>query len=80
MSETELRDKLRSMVSNVIEVDDFSDDENFVRDLGLDSMMGLEIVARIEKSFHIRMPEEYLPRLQSLNDIVSSVHEVLAAA
>lgn len=46
----ELKQELKELVSEVIEIDDFKEDDNFVEDLGVDSMMALEIVVRIEKN------------------------------
>lgn len=77
MNEQELRSQLKSIVAEIIEVDDFGDDENFVTDLGVDSMMALEIVARIEKTYRIRIPEEYLPEVKSLNDVTRIVTQVM---
>lgn len=77
MNEQELRSQLKSIIAEIIEVDDFGDDENFVTDLGVDSMMALEIVARIEKTYRIRIPEEYLPEVKSLNDVTRIVTQVM---
>lgn len=79
MSTDELRSELKSMISELIEVDEFGDDEDFVQDLGVDSMMGLEIVARIEKRFQIRIPEEKLRDIKSLNDVVAVTGSALKA-
>lgn len=46
----ELKQELKELVSEIIEIDDFKEDDNFVEDLGVDSMMALEIVVRIEKN------------------------------
>lgn len=77
MNEQELRGSLQNIIAEIIEVEQFGADEDFVNDLGVDSMMALEIVARIEKSFHIRIPEKYLPEIRSLNEVVRVVQEVL---
>lgn len=76
MNHDELRSNLKKMISELIEVDDFGDDENFVQDLGVDSMMGIEIVARIEKTYRIQIPEDQLRKIKTLNDVV----EVTASA
>ncbi len=46
MSQMELRNELKTIVAEIIEIDDFNDDDNFVAILGADSMLALEIVAR----------------------------------
>jgi len=80
MSETELRSQLRDLIANIIEIDDFNDDDNFVADLGVDSMMALEIVARIEKTYRIRIPEEYFAQMKTLNEIVGITEEIMQAS
>ncbi|MBO8162850.1 MAG: acyl carrier protein [Brevibacillus sp.] len=77
MNEQELRSQLKSIVAEIIEMENFGDDESFVTDLGVDSMMALEIVARIEKTYRIRIPEEYLPEVKSLNDVTRIVAQVM---
>ncbi|RXT13591.1 acyl carrier protein [Ammoniphilus sp. CFH 90114] len=77
MNEQQLKEELREMIAATIEIDDFADDENFVQDLGVDSMMALEIVARIEKAYRIQIAEEELTNLQSLNQVVAVVIKIM---
>jgi len=44
-----------------------------VEDLGFDSMMALEIFAKLEKQYKIRIPEEELTKLTNLNETVELV-------
>ncbi|HZI49862.1 MAG TPA: acyl carrier protein [Pyrinomonadaceae bacterium] len=74
------RNELRKMIAELIEVDDFSDDEHFVRDLGVDSMMALEIVSRIEKRYGIRISEESLRQIATFNDVVNITEGAIAKA
>lgn len=78
MSEQELRSDLKALVAEIIEIDEFGDDDNFVSDLGVDSMLALEIVARIEKRYRVRVPEEAFMQLQTLNSAVGVITELLA--
>ena len=73
----ELKQELKELVSEVIEIDDFKEDDNFVEDLGVDSMMALEIVVRIEKKYQISIPEEELPNIQSLNQVYEVVIDLI---
>lgn len=73
MSNAQLHDELKTLIAEIIEVDDFSDDANFVEELGVDSMLALEIVARIEKRYRIRVPEENFSEIQTLNAVVQMV-------
>ena len=76
MSQRNLHSELKTIVAEIIEVEDFNDDDNFVTELGVDSMLALEIVARIEKYYHIRIPEDRFAELQTLDaaaEVVSSL-------
>lgn len=73
MSEMELHRDLKELVAEIIEIDDFGDDDNFVAQLGVDSMMLLEIVARIEMRYRIRIPEDFFGQMTTMNEIVRIV-------
>lgn len=77
MSEVELRQQLKTIVTEIIEIDDFNDDDDFVTQLGVDSMLALEIVARIEKRYRIRIPEEDFAQMQTLNAVVRIIANIL---
>jgi len=42
-------------------------DAHLVEDLGMDSMMALEILATIERKFRIKIPEDDLPKITTVN-------------
>jgi acyl carrier protein len=45
-----LKQELRSLILEIAEKDEISDDTHF-KDVGIDSMMGVEIVAAIERQY-----------------------------
>jgi acyl carrier protein len=73
---------IRNLLAEILETDPQSIDGNasFVKDLGMDSMMALEILAGIEKKYRIVIPEETLPKFTDLNTTVKLVKELLAKA
>lgn len=77
MKEMELRHELKALIAEIIEIDDFDDNDNFVSQLGVDSMLALEIVARIERRYHIRIPEECFAQLLTLNEVERIVEEIM---
>lgn len=79
MTDTNLKHEIKAIISNLIEIDDFDDDEKFVLDLGVDSLMALEIVASIEKKFLIKIDESKLIEIKTLNDAVRITQETLDA-
>lgn len=77
MSNAELREKLREIVAEVAELDEVPDDTPF-KDLGIDSMMAIEIIADVERSYGIKVPEEELESIVDLNSVVALVQGKLA--
>ena len=70
---------IRNLLAEILETDPQSIDGNasFVKDLGMDSMMALEILAGIEKKYRIVIPEETLPKFTDLNTTIRLVKELL---
>jgi len=48
---------------------------HLVEDLGMDSMMALEILAALEKKYKIKLPEEELPKITSVNRAIELVKQ-----
>ena len=66
-----VKKKAKKIISEIAEIpeSELKDDARFIEDLGIDSMMALEMVAAIEKKFKITVPEEEIPNIHSLNSI-----------
>ncbi len=75
--EESLKYQIKQIVSSITEIPpkDLKDDADFTRDLGIDSMMALEIVASIEKKYRITIPEEKIPEITSLNKIYAFIKD-----
>jgi acyl carrier protein len=65
---SELKEKLRSIVAEVSEIDEIPDDTSF-SELGIDSMMALEIVAQVERTYKVSVPEEELKTVTNFNSV-----------
>ncbi len=74
-----IKKEIRKMVAEIAETpeEDIKNDSNFVEDLGMDSMMALEIVASIEKKYKIRIPEEEIMKIESLRDVFAVIGDKL---
>ena len=78
MGNDDLREALRAIVAEVAEIDEVPDDVPF-KDLGIDSMMAIEIVSDMERTHKIKIPEDELAQVVDLNSVLKLVQEKLAA-
>lgn len=74
-----LEKELRELIAGIIEIDPekITPEANFIEDLGMDSMMALEILASIEKKYKIRIPEENLTKIASLKKVIQVISDFL---
>ena len=74
-----VEEDVRNLVAEILETEpkEILAEAHFVKDLGMDSMMALEILASIEKKYRIIIPEDALPKFTSLNKTVSIVKDIL---
>jgi acyl carrier protein len=63
---THLKQELRALISEISEKDEILDDVHF-KDQGIDSMMGVEIVAAIERRYKIKVADAELQEVTTLN-------------
>ena len=64
-----LEQEIKALIADIIEMDpnQIDPDAHLVEDLGMDSMMALEILAAIEKKYKTQIPEQDLPKITSIN-------------
>lgn len=69
--------EVRKIISDIIEIDEeeIQSATKFVEDLGVDSMMALEILVAIEKKYCVKIPEERLSNIRTLKDSVALTRE-----
>jgi acyl carrier protein len=85
MSKTQssLKEEIRSLIAEIAEVDTIPDDAAF-KDLGIDSMMGVEIVAAIERQYHVKFSDAELGQVTTLTRaydlVVGKLPQAAAAA
>jgi acyl carrier protein len=81
MTETEIRDSIKKVIANVSDtaLEDIGDSVSFKEDLGLDSLVLLEISVDIGLRFQLDIAEEQLMQLQTVQDAVELVQQSLAA-
>jgi acyl carrier protein len=74
-----LKEEIRALIAEIAEKDEIPDDTHF-KDLGIDSMMGVEIVAAIERQYRIKIDDTELQEVTTLNKSFELVRNKLAAA
>lgn len=79
MSNDDLKEKLRAIIAEVSEVDEIPDETPF-KDLGIDSMMAIEIVAEIERTYKMSVPEDDLKKLTNFMAVYTLVKDKLGAS
>jgi len=78
MSTEGLREQLRALVAEIAEKDEIPDGATF-KDLGIDSMMGVEIVAAVERQYQIKIEDDELAGFQDLDGAYTLVLKKLDA-
>jgi acyl carrier protein len=74
-----LKTELRTLIAEIAEKDEIPDDKHF-KELGIDSMMGVEIVAAIERQYKIKIEDAELTEVSTLNKSYDLVKKKIAAA
>ncbi|MDP2905204.1 MAG: acyl carrier protein [Candidatus Omnitrophota bacterium] len=76
----DLNTEIRDIIAVIIEKkpEEITPDARFFEDLGVDSMMALEILAAIEKKYKISIPEEKLAQLTTLNQTIAVAKEYMS--
>lgn len=79
METLEIKNKIKEAIANVSDIDleDIPDEASFKDDLGLDSLVLLEISVDIELQFGLEVSEEDLANLHTLQDAVDLVQQSL---
>lgn len=70
------REELRQTVADVLDVpvEELTDEALFAEDLGVDSLMALEVMVVLERRYQVKLDESQLKEVTTLN----RVHELLA--
>jgi acyl carrier protein len=71
----QVRTEIKRLVAEVTESEPekIGDQDNYLLDLDLDSLMALEVMVTLSKKYRIEIPEEEFARLQNVDDTVKLV-------
>ena len=77
-NEGTLSDDIQKLVAKIIKlpVEKVDLNANLFTELGVDSLLGTEIFASLDKKYGIDIPENKLAGIKTLNDIVKLVEEL----
>ena len=77
----EIRKEVRRLVAEITErePEEVSDTALFQEDLGIDSLMAIEMLVAVDKKYRIQVPEEEFAEIKNVNDAVTLVERHLAA-
>jgi len=76
---TEVETRVKQAIARVLQMDaaEINSDSNFIFDLGADSQQSVELVAAFEEEFEIEMDEDGALEVQSVQDAVAFIAEVI---
>ena len=80
IGDEQLAQEIKELVSKIIKVPVAKIDPqaNLFRDLGVDSLLSVEIFASLDKKYGLDVPEDKLRDVVCLNDIAALVKDCLA--
>ena len=78
----EIRKQVRMLIAEITErePEEVSDTAQFVEDLGIDSLMAIEMLVAVDKKYKIEISEEEFGKIKNVNDAVEAVQRHLAQA
>lgn len=76
------REEVRELVADALDVDvqDVTDTADFIDDLGVDSLMALEIMVRLEKKYGFKLAESEFKRITNFDTAYRILTEKMQAA
>lgn len=75
LSKDKLEKEIRGIVHEITQIsyDKLIGNANFIDDLGIESIMAVDIIAQIEETYNIEIPEERYGEVDCLDSVVELV-------
>ncbi len=68
--------QLKELLREILDLEsDFSDTAHFMTDLGLSSLMGLEVMVALEKRYGVRFKEDEVKKLTTVQNVYAALKE-----
>ena len=79
MTEEKIRFEIKRLIAAVTErePEEVSDTASFAEDLGVDSLMAMEVMVAVDRKFHIDIPEEEFSKATNVDQAVAMVQRYL---
>lgn len=76
----DLAKEVTHLISRIVKIpeDKINPNANIFNELGVDSLLGVEIFADLDKKYGLSLDEDKIKNINTLNDIVELVKEQLA--
>lgn len=73
------KERVQEIIAEIldVEIEEVLENANFVEDLEADSLKALELLAALEREFGIRISENKLGKLRSLNETYDVLVEIM---
>ncbi len=77
-----VREEVKRLISELTErePEEITDTALFVEDLGVDSLMAIEVMVALDKRYKIDIPEAEFNKIKNVNDAVATVMQHLSKA
>jgi acyl carrier protein len=76
----EIRAEVKRLVANVTErePEEISDTAHYMDELGVDSLMAMEVMIAVQKKYRVEIPEEEFNKATNVNESVAMVQDWLS--
>ena len=77
-----IRTEVKRLIAEVTErtPEEISDTASFTEELGVDSLMAMEVMVAVDKKYKINIPEEEFQKIRNVNDTVEVVQRYLSSS
>ncbi len=75
VTETQVREEVKRLIAELTEreISEITDTALFVDDLGVDSLMAIEVMVALDKRYKIDIPEAEFNKIKNVDDAVAVV-------
>lgn len=77
MDKNKVKEKLKEVINDLLQIDDIKQEDSLIEDLGMDSLDMVELVMYIEEDFDIELPDDGLDNVKTIRDVEKLICEKL---